>query len=156
MPWLPGSVLRSGGTLDFTLSASADPAWASSPASAPPSFGTSDLPAVGYSSPGGAVTMSAGQSATVQLGVVPTVSDATSVNWKIASEPPGVQVSPSSGTLALHAPSGGPTACHPAPPASQALKITGAPEGTYALRVDLRTTKGTALPPVVLDVTVHP
>jgi putative alpha-1,2-mannosidase len=156
MPWLPGSVLRSGGTLDFTLSANPDRAWASSPASAPPSFGTRGLPAVGYSSPGGALTVTAGQSTAVQLGVVPAAPDATSVVWKIASDPPGLQVSPSSGTLTLHPPRSDPTACRPAPPATQVLTITSAPAGSYALRVDLRTTNGRVLPPVVLDVTVQP
>jgi predicted alpha-1,2-mannosidase len=156
MPWLPGSALQSGGTLDFTLSARPDPAWASSPASAPPSFGTGDIPAVGYSSPGGAMTVIAGQPTAVQLGVVPAVPDVTSVAWKVASDPPGLQVSPSSGTLALRPPNSGLTACRPAPPATQSLTIAGAPAGKYALRVDLRTTKGTALPPVVLDVTVQP
>ena len=156
MPWLPGSVLRSGGTLDFTLSASPDPAWASSPASGPPSFGTGDLSAVGYLSPGGAVTATAGQSTVVQLGAVPATPDATSVAWTLASDPPGLQVSPSSGTLELHAPNGADRACRPVPPATQALTIAGAPAGNYTLRVDLRTTKGTPLPPVVLDVTVRP
>jgi hypothetical protein len=156
MPWLPASVLQSGGTLDFTLSASPDPAWASSPASVPPSFGSGDLPAVGYTSPGGALTMTAGQTTAVQLGVVPAAPEATSIAWNIASDPPGLQVSPSSGTLALQQPSGDPATCRPPPPATQTLTITGTPAGNYALRVDLRTTKGTPLPPVVLQVTVQP
>jgi predicted alpha-1,2-mannosidase len=156
MPWLPGTVLQSGGTLDFTLSASPDPAWGSSPASGPPSFGTGALPAVGYSSPGGALDVTAGRPAAVQLGVVSAAPRATSVVWKVASVSPGLQVSPSSGTLALQAPSGDTTACRPAPPATQQLTITGTTPGSDALRVDLRTTEGTALPPVVLDVTVQP
>jgi predicted alpha-1,2-mannosidase len=156
MPWLPGSVLQSGGTLDFTLSASPDPTWASSPASAPPSFGTGDLPAVGYSSPGGALAVAAGHPTAFELGIVPAAPVATSVAWNIASDPPGLQVSPSSGTLALRPPSSDPTACRRGPPATQALTIAGAPPGSYLLRVDLRTSKGTALPPVVLDVTVQP
>jgi hypothetical protein len=156
MPWLPGTVLQSGGTLDFTLSASPDPAWGSSPASGPPSFGPANLPALGYSSPGGALSVTAGQPAAVQLGVVPAAPRATSVVWKIASVPPGLQVSPSSGTLALQAPGGDTAACRPAPPATQELTITGAAAGSDTLRVDLLTTTGTALPPVVLDVTVQP
>jgi hypothetical protein len=156
MPWLPGSVLQSGGTLDFTLSASPDPAWASSPASSPPSFGTGELPVLGYSSPGGALTVTAGQATAVQLGVVAAAPYATSVDWKVASDPSGLHVSPSSGTLALHRPSGDPTACRPGQPATQALAVSGATAGNYALRVSLRTTEGTALPPVVLDVTVQP
>lgn len=37
-PWLPYSALRRGGTLDFTLSSTADPAWGTSSGTAPPSF----------------------------------------------------------------------------------------------------------------------
>ncbi len=161
LPWLPASVLQSGGTLDFTVSSSPDPAWASSPAASPPSFGTGQLPAVGYSMPGGAVTVATGRSTPVQLGVDPATLDATSVSWQVASDPPAVQVSPSSGTLALSAvaldpPSGDPSACRPAPPATQSLVLSASTPGTYVLRFDLRTTKGTALPPVVFDVTVQP
>jgi hypothetical protein len=155
MPWLPGSVLESGGTLEFTLSANPDPAWASSPDSSPPSFGTGDLPAVGYSSPDGALTVTAGRPTTIQLGVVPAAPRPTSVEWNISSVPPGLQVSSSSGTLALRAPLDDPDACRPAPPASQGLTITGTSPGSYPLLVGLRTTGGTALPPVVLDVTVQ-
>jgi predicted alpha-1,2-mannosidase len=156
MPWLPGSVLRSGGSLDFTLSASPDPSWASSPNSGPPSFGTGNLPAVGYTSPGGALTAPASRSTTVQLGVVASAPHATSVVWNVASDTSGLQVTPSSGTLALHPPSGDPTACRPAPPATQSLTVSGTTVGTHALRIDLRTTEGSVLPPVVLDVTVQP
>lgn len=39
--WLPESFVTDGGTLDFTLSATADPGWASRSEDAPPSFGAS-------------------------------------------------------------------------------------------------------------------
>ena len=100
--------------------------------------------------------MAVGHSATLRLGVVPSAPHATSVVWTVASDPSGLQVTPSSGMLALHPPSGEPAACRPAPPATQALTVSGTTAGSHALRVDLRTTEGTALPPVVLDVTVQP
>jgi putative alpha-1,2-mannosidase len=37
-PWLPESTVNAGGSLGFTLSATADAAWGAGPASAPPSF----------------------------------------------------------------------------------------------------------------------
>ncbi|ATL70491.1 GH92 family glycosyl hydrolase [Nocardia terpenica] len=37
-PWLPESFVTTGGTLDFTLSATPDPAWGADPADVPPSF----------------------------------------------------------------------------------------------------------------------
>jgi predicted alpha-1,2-mannosidase len=43
--WLPESIATGGGTLAFTLSATANPAWAASPADAPPSFEVGPSPA---------------------------------------------------------------------------------------------------------------
>ena len=40
MPWLPASVLNSGGNLDYTLSGTPDPTWGSSPDAGPPSSGS--------------------------------------------------------------------------------------------------------------------
>ncbi|MGH3994788.1 MAG: ricin-type beta-trefoil lectin domain protein, partial [Pseudonocardiaceae bacterium] len=37
-PWLPESIVAGGGTVGFVLSSTADPAWGSGPADAPPSF----------------------------------------------------------------------------------------------------------------------
>ena len=163
LPWLPASILQSGGTLDFTLTASADPAWASSPTASPPSFGDGQLPAVGFSSPGGALTIAAGQSAPLELGVAPGVPHATSVAWRVTpSDTSGLQVVPSSGTLtlggvtvSLNPSTGAPTACRPAAPATTALTVSGTAPGTHAVTIDLRTSTGETLPPVVVDVTVQ-
>ena len=67
-PWLPSSVLRSGAALSYTLSSSPDLAWASAPADSPPSFTQGELPAVGFSLPGGSISLTAGQSTAVQIG----------------------------------------------------------------------------------------
>ena len=61
LPWLPASVLQTGGTLRYTLSGAPDADWASSPAAHPPSFETDQLPAVGFSLPSGATTAAAGK-----------------------------------------------------------------------------------------------
>ncbi|GCF11647.1 glycoside hydrolase domain-containing protein [Dictyobacter arantiisoli] len=39
-PWLPASFIANGGTLDYTLSSTANTTWGSNPADAPPSYGS--------------------------------------------------------------------------------------------------------------------
>ena len=137
LAWLPASVLQTGATLQYTLSDAPDPTWASSPAAHPPSFGTDQLPAVGFSLPSGATTARAGQPVTIQLGVALAGTLATTVRWQATSNPSGLVVSPSSGTLTL-APArggpGGPVECGQSKPASESLSVTAPAAGTYALR----------------------
>jgi predicted alpha-1,2-mannosidase len=149
-PWLPASVLRTGATLTYSLSASPDPGWASAAADSPPSFGSGTLPAVGFSSPSGAVAVAAGQPAAVQIGVTGARPGAGPVRWQISPQPSGLQVSPASGTLDLGA------ADCPAPhPVTQGLTVTATSAGSYPLRVTLKGSDGAQLPPVVLDVSAH-
>ena len=119
MPWLPASVLNAGGTLRFTLSGTPDAAWGSSADASPPSFGTGQLPAVGFSLPSGATTVTAGQPATIQIGVASAGVQATTVHWQAVPDPSGLTVTPSSGTLTLT-----PAGCTPTAPATQSLSIT--------------------------------
>jgi predicted alpha-1,2-mannosidase len=152
-PWLPASALASGGTLAYTLAATPDPGWAASPAESPPSFGSAETPAVGFSVPSGAVTIPRGQHATVKLGVVAATNGATSVAWRVSTAPPGVVVTPASGTLHLGAAvrtAGSENACA-VPVAAQTLNVTGPATGSAPLRLTLRASNGVALPPVVLD-----
>jgi len=37
-PWLPASFIANGGTLDYALSSTPNPAWGADPADAPPSY----------------------------------------------------------------------------------------------------------------------
>ena len=37
-PWLPASFIANGGTLDYTLSTTSNPAWGADPVDAPPSY----------------------------------------------------------------------------------------------------------------------
>ena len=149
-PWLPASVLRTGASLSYTLSPSPDPTWASSAADRPPSSDTGELPAVGFSSPSGATSVAAGQATGIQVGAAAAGTEPTTVRWRVTSPPNGLAVSPSSGTLTL-AP-----ACGTPRPVTQSLTVSGAVPGTYPLRVAMATSGGLALPPVVLDVVVHP
>jgi predicted alpha-1,2-mannosidase len=158
-PWLPSSVLRSGATLSYTLSSKPDRAWASAPVAGPPSFSEGELPAVGFSLPSGSVSLATGQATTVQIGVASAGGSPASVRWQVTSARGGIEVAPTSGTLTLAPPSsrqnsGG--ACGPPPPASEAFTVTGVTPGSWVLHVDLTTTGGVALPPVVVDVAIHP
>ena len=159
LPWLPASVLSSGGTLRYNLSGTADPGWGSSPDVAPPSFGTGKLPAVGFWLPSGGTTVTAGQPTTLQIGVASAGKKATTVHWQAMPDPSGLTVTPSSGTLTLTSDRGGPgqgAACNPAAPATQSLSVTAPAAGSDSVRVSLRTTNGLTLPPVVLDLQVQP
>ena len=91
----------------FTLSGTPDPSWASSQAASPPSLGKAELPAVGFSLPSGAVTVTAGQATTIEIGVAPAGSEATTVHWQAVPDPGGPTVSPSSGTLTVARATGG-------------------------------------------------
>ena len=148
MPWLPGSVLHTGGNLTYTLSGTPDPTWGSSPDASPPASGSGRVPAVGFSQPSGAVTVKAGQPTTISIGVTAAGDQATTVKWEAVANPSGLAVTPSSGTLTLK-----PGNCGDATPATQSLSVTAA--GSASLRVNLSTTGGATLPPVVVDVQVQ-
>ncbi len=146
LPWLPASVIKTGGTLDFTLSAQADPSWGADPAKAPPSYTAGQIPAVGYSVPSGALSAPVGQPATLQLGADSSDGQSVTVDWHAAALPAGVSVTPSSGTLTS-------SSCGDPSPAPQSLTVTAAVPGTYPVDVTLHTASGQNLPPVVVDVT---
>ncbi len=159
LPWLPASVIESGGTLHYSLSDGPDTAWASAPRSSPPSFGTGELPAVAFSSPSGATSVVAGEPASVEIGAAAAGARAASVEWQVVSAPGGLQVTPSSGTLLIapsNAASGTASTCGPAHAAPQTITITAPTAGSYPLRVDLRTADGRRLPPVVVEVSARP
>ena len=153
MPWLPASVLSAGGTLHYTLSGTPDPTWGSSPDAGPPSFESDQLPAVGFSLPSGATTVTAGQPKTITIGVAAAGDQATTVHWQAVPDPGGLAVTPSSGTLTLT-----PGNCSPTAPATQSLSVTApaTATGSASLRLNLSTSGGLTLPPVVVDVQVQP
>ena len=159
LPWLPASVLSSGGTLLYSLSGSADPSWASDAGAVLPSFGTGELPAVGFSLPSGATTLTAGQPASIRIGTATAESQGATVHWQALTSPGGPAVTPSSGTMTVapaHESTGNSHACDAIAPTTQALRITAPTAGSYALRLNFRTSSGRILPPVVVDLQVQP
>ncbi len=152
-PWLPASVLTTGGTLTYALSATPDPSWASSPAASPPSYASGRLPAVGFSYPGGATSVPAGGSTTVYLGVQPARTGPSTVSWSASGT--GVDVVPSRGHFVVGSPAGRPSsATTTSTPPVQALSLSASTPGSHAVDIQMRTGAGTALPPVVIDVDV--
>ena len=146
-PWLPSSVIRSGGTLTFGLS-SKPTSWGSSPADSPPSYPTGTLPAVGFSFPSGATSVTVGQPASVELGIRSAIAQPAAVSWSVASAP-GLTVSPLLGTLTVVG------SCVDGTSAT-ALHVTATSGGAHVLQVVLHTASGQSLPPVDLDVTAAP
>jgi predicted alpha-1,2-mannosidase len=151
-PWLPASVITTGGTLTYGLSSVPDASWGAAPPDSPPSFGTGRVPAVGYSVPSGGLSVPVGRPATVELGIRDVLAPDTTVHWSAGSAR-GLTLSPPSGTLAVSGPSS--TGCSGAPPATQpqtqALTVEASTPGSFTVTVEMETAGGAALPPVVLD-----
>jgi hypothetical protein len=95
---IPAAALRQGATLTVGLSRSPNMRWGASASAAPRSYRQGSAPAVGFTTPGGALTMRADGSATLQLGVQKesAAGPAPTVTWHVV--PPagvlGVRVSP--------------------------------------------------------------
>jgi predicted alpha-1,2-mannosidase len=159
LPWLPASVLQSGGTLDFSLSSTPDNSWGAAPGDAPPSYGAGQLPAVGFSLPSGATTLTAGRPTEIELGVASANLGPTTVTWQVPRAAGALQVTPSSGTFDLRSDetSSNGAGCLGLPkPLTQSLTLVASTPGNYPIQVDFRTASGLSLPPVVLDVAVQP
>ena len=159
LPWLPASTLSTGGTLHYELSGTADPAWGSAPGAAPPSFGPGQLPAVGFSVPSGAAALTPGQPTSIALGLAPGGNAGATVHWQATPSPSGVTVTPSSGTFTVTPSTRGisvPGGCRSAASATQVLSVTAPTAGTAVLRLNLSTSDGLVLPPVVVDLEVQP
>ena len=146
LPWLPASVIKTGGTLDFALSATRDASWGAAPANALPSYTTGQLAAVGYSVPSGGLAVTAGTPAALQLGAASADGKAETARWHAAALPAGVTVTPSSGTLTS-------SSCGQSSPSLASLQVTAATPGTYPIDITLHAASGATLPPVVVDVT---
>jgi predicted alpha-1,2-mannosidase len=152
-PWVPVSLLIMGGTLTFGLSATADTSWGSAPGAGPPSSATGRLPALGFSMPSGALTLSVGTPTTLQLGVKAVAAGLPPVHWSAAATG-GLTLSATNGTIAS-----GPSAstgaaslhCSVPAPVTQSITVEAPTAGSFTLTVHMES--GTvSLPPVVLDV----
>ena len=113
---------------------------------------------MGFSLPSGSATVTAGKATTIQIGVAPAGSEATTVHWQAAVAPGGPTPSPSSGTLTVAPASGDAGQCGTPRPATAVISLTAPARstGSYPLRLNLSTADGIALPPVVVDVEVQP
>ena len=152
LPWLPASALETGGTLRYSLSSTPDTAWGSAPADRPPSYGAGALPGVGATYPSGSTTVTVGTPSALLLSVDTLAPAASTVTWQVAPGTNGLTVSPSSGSLQ-------PTtaaSCGVPARAGVPLTITAAAPGTSQLRIELRSSSGVSLPPVVVDVDASP
>jgi len=148
-PWLPATVVSTGGTVELTLGPRPDQAWGAGPTAAPPSFPDGAAPAVGFTMPSGEVQARPGTVTTLTLGVQSDQRRRQSVAWRAIASP-GVSVTPTSGRLLLSASRPG----------------TGFARTTTTVAVDVDSgTPGVvrvvlsapaALPPIVLDVNPAP
>jgi predicted alpha-1,2-mannosidase len=138
-PWVPASALSTGADLTVVLGRSPNTSWGTSSGEAPPSFDQDAAPAVPFSTPGGALGVSAGVSSTLGIGVEeesPTTK--TSVAWHVA-DANGVTVTPSMGTLTVSG-------------RSQAtVEVSSPTPGVHPVTFDLRQ-GDTALPDLVVDI----
>ncbi len=144
IPWLPSTILKTGGTLTFTLSKHPSK-WGSNPVGSPPSYNTGVLPAVGYSFPSGATSVAVGQTASLALGVRQAAAGSTSVHWSVADDE-GLSVAPTSGTFTL-----GRSTCAVGD-ASQTLHVVPTTSGAHVLHIDLTSASGQSLPAVTVDI----
>lgn len=94
--------------------------------------------------------LTVGSPGTLQLGAGTVGEHPAMVLWQVVSPPAGLTVTPSTGTFAAELPTG----VLPVP--TEPLRVTASAPGSYVLRVQLQTTLGQSLPPVVVDVNVAP
>jgi predicted alpha-1,2-mannosidase len=158
LPWIPAAMLRTGGTLEYSLGSAADPTWGAAATSRPPSYRTGRIPAVGFSIPSGAVSARVGMPTTIQLGLKAVAPGGPAVTWH-ASTVGGLALRATGGTFPSP-PATGPdrgmarkTASCPTPAAVTAeLVVTATAPGTATVDVTMKTVAGTPLPPVVVSV----
>jgi hypothetical protein len=151
-PWLPSSIISTGGTLTYRLSATADSSWGAAPADSPPSFTTGRLPAVGFSVPSGGLALHVGQPATIRLGVEEMGPGTAAVQWSTVgasgltlSARNGAFTTGSGATSAVAGCSGA-----AAPTQTQTITVDAARAGKFTVVVQLQSA-GMTLPPVVMD-----
>ena len=146
-PWLPASILHTGGIVSFTLGTAANPMWGSGVDSVPPSYTQSAAPAVGYTLPSGTVQTLVGNVAVATLGLQSDERGTTTVMWRASSR--GVEVVPSSGRLVLPATS----STAPFSRSSTTLRLTASTSGTHDVRVAFSVPGSSVrVPSVTLDV----
>ena len=94
--YVPFSTLSQSATMDWTMGSSPS-TWGTAPQDAPPSYTAGLQPVVGFAS-SQQVTVAPGGTATVQIGARNATSSRQTVQTSV-SPPPGITVSPASGTI---------------------------------------------------------
>ena len=158
-PWarayLPASLLRAGGSLDWTLATTPDTSWAAAASDAPPSDTAGLLPAIGYatgndpaaSASGGPVAAAApGGTATGVIGVQSLTRSAQNVSWTMTPQA-GSGIPAAGGTINV--------AGEAKTSAALAIPVPGSvTDGQYTIQFQFRTANGVAMPDVVLTLAV--
>jgi hypothetical protein len=150
-PWIPASALGENAMLSVELGARPNKKWGAAAADAPPSFSKGAAPAVPFTSPGGATSITSNGSATIQLGVQESGAAGRGtgpepVLWHVADPDAlsGVTVSPTSGTIDVV---GGRSVT--------SLRVSTGGPGDASVTFDL-SQGGKALPDLTFDVDVSP
>src|SRR3954469_14728199 len=98
--WLPEALISSGGTLDYTRSATAT-SWGSGAADAPPSFREQEKPSLSFVDPARAVTP-AGSTSSASVGVQDLSGTARTWTYSAGSVD-GITLTPATGSIAVPA-----------------------------------------------------
>jgi predicted alpha-1,2-mannosidase len=149
-PWLPSSILTTGGTLTFGLSVTPDRSWGATATDSPPSYATGRLPALGFSVPSGGMALRVGQPTTIQLGIKGITAEDLSVRWD-ATAASGLDLSAGSGVFTTASGTSGASGCGSPEPAVQGLTVDATTAGSFSVVVHLETSTGAVLPPVVMN-----
>jgi len=99
-PWIPLSDVTEGSTIAFGLSTSPDTGWGTGRAA--PSYYAGQAPGVAFAAPSGAVSVPAGTSQPLTVGIQSVVGSNLSVSWTVSVESgSGLTVTPGGGPLAV-------------------------------------------------------
>jgi predicted alpha-1,2-mannosidase len=143
-PWLPESFVQHGGTLDFKLGATANPAWGSAAKDAPPSWRTGEIPFQTSTDTSRVVVAPGTTSAPIAVQAHRLSGTAQDVTYTI-NAPAGLTATPTTGTF--HVDKVGSASVTITAPAST-------PDGRYPVTVSMKAADGTALPQVGFTVVV--
>jgi predicted alpha-1,2-mannosidase len=144
-PWLASDFVAKGGTLSYTLGATANTSWGANAADEPPSYQTGETGTFVSFKPGRAVV---GPGGSQQIAILGQNIDGKgdTVTWS-ATAPTGLSVSPTSGSVVV--PANGTN--------SQNVQIAAASdmaEGYYNVTFSAQLSSGEKLPPITLLVVV--
>ncbi|WP_405591659.1 GH92 family glycosyl hydrolase [Streptomyces sp. NBC_01190] len=144
-PWVPASFVTRGGTLDYTLGATPNTAWGSSPKDAPPSFRDGEVPFFAATDPNH-VKIETGGSADTALSLSTLQDKKVRVHWT-AAPPAGITLKPAAGDVTV--PKEGATT------AKLTVSVAaGTKSGVYAIPFTLTSAHGGTVPTTWLSVTV--